>query len=81
MNIDIQVPSMDMWYEDGLGGSFQGTLTLGKESTTNTYEGHVFFFTGMFVNIYYMMYVFFLFIYPIQHTSISFLSKSFIYII
>ena len=39
------VPSMDMWYEDGRGGSFQGTLTLGRESTTNTYEGHVFFFT------------------------------------
>ena len=37
---------MDMWYDDGMGGSFQGTLTLGKESTTNTYEGHVFFFTG-----------------------------------
>ena len=39
------VPSMDMWYEDHNGGSFQGTLTLGRESTTNTYEGHVFFFT------------------------------------
>lgn len=39
------VPSMDMWYEDGRGGTFQGTLTLGRESTTNTYEGHVFFFT------------------------------------
>ena len=27
------------------GGSFQGSLTLGKEYTINTYEGHVFFFT------------------------------------
>ena len=28
-----------------VGGSFQGSLTLGKEYTINTYEGHVFFFT------------------------------------
>jgi hypothetical protein len=26
-------------------GTFQGSLTVGKESTINTYEGHVFFFT------------------------------------
>ena len=38
-------PAIDMWYDDGKDGSFQGTLTVGKESTINTYEGHVFFFT------------------------------------
>ncbi len=37
--------TIDIWYEDGRGGSFQGTLDLGKEYTINTYEGHVFFFT------------------------------------
>lgn len=35
----------DYWFEDGLGGAYQGTLTLGKETSTNSYEGHVFFFT------------------------------------
>ena len=40
------VPStVHIWYDNGLGGSFQGSLTLGKEYTINTYEGHVFFFT------------------------------------
>lgn len=39
------VPATDYYYENGLGGTFQGTLILGKETTTNTYEGHVFFFT------------------------------------
>jgi hypothetical protein len=32
-------------YDDGNDGVYQGSLTFGKESTTNTYEGHVFFFT------------------------------------
>ena len=32
-------------FEDGSGGSAQGLLGVGKETTTNTYEGHVFFFT------------------------------------
>jgi hypothetical protein len=36
---------MNMWWEDGKGGLFQGTLQPGQESTINTYEGHVFFFT------------------------------------
>ena len=35
----------DYWFEDGLGGAYQGTLTLGIEASTNSYEGHVFFFT------------------------------------
>jgi len=38
-------PAVDMWYDDGGDGTFQGSLTLGKETTTNTYEGHVFYFT------------------------------------
>ena len=37
--------SVDYWFDDGKSGSFQGSLTLGKETTTNTYEGHVFYFT------------------------------------
>lgn len=36
---------VDYYYDDGGAGTFQGTLTLGKETTTNTYEGHVFYFT------------------------------------
>ena len=36
---------VDYYYDDGGEGTFQGTLSLGKETTTNTYEGHVFFFT------------------------------------
>lgn len=39
------LPKVDYYYEDGNGGSFQGTLTMGRETTTNTYEGHIFFFT------------------------------------
>ena len=35
----------DYYYEDGIGGSYQGTLTMGKEASRNSYEGHVFFFT------------------------------------
>jgi hypothetical protein len=38
--------TVKIWYENGRGGSFQGTLTLGKEYTLNTYEDHVFFFTN-----------------------------------
>ena len=37
--------SVDYWFDDGKSGSFQGSLALGKETTTNTYEGHVFYFT------------------------------------
>lgn len=37
--------TVDIWFEDGKGGSMQGTLRPGQETTTNAYEGHVFFFT------------------------------------
>lgn len=36
---------IDYYYDDGNDGAFQGVLTLGRETTTNTYEGHVFYFT------------------------------------
>lgn len=40
------VPSgVDYYYDDGADGVYQGRLNLGQESTTNTYEGHVFYFT------------------------------------
>lgn len=34
-----------MYWEDGRDGLEQGVLQPGKETTTNTYEGHVFYFT------------------------------------
>jgi hypothetical protein len=37
---------IEMWFDDGLSGSYQGRLQLGQESTINTYEGHVFYFTN-----------------------------------
>ena len=37
--------AVDYYYDDGEDGVFQGSLTLGKETTINTYEGHVFYFT------------------------------------
>lgn len=36
---------IDMWYDDGGRGTEQGHLRLGQETTTNTYAGHVFYFT------------------------------------
>jgi prolyl 4-hydroxylase len=36
---------LQIWYEDGRDGIDQGLLGPGKETTTNTYEGHVFYFT------------------------------------
>ena len=36
---------IDYYYDDGRGGTQQGSLALGKETTTNTYAGHTFFFT------------------------------------
>lgn len=38
--------NIKIWFENGKGGSFQGALSLGKEYTLNSYEGHVFFFTN-----------------------------------
>lgn len=37
--------AVDYYYDDGGAGVFQGSLSLGKETTINTYEGHVFYFT------------------------------------
>ncbi len=37
--------ALDIWWEDGRSGVAQGTLRPGRETTTNTYEGHVFYFT------------------------------------
>lgn len=37
--------AVDIWFEDGRGGSPQGFLDMGKEYTVNSFEGHVFFFT------------------------------------
>jgi len=36
---------VEMWYDDGGSGTESGHLVLGQETTTNTYEGHVFYFT------------------------------------
>lgn len=36
---------VDVWYDDGRDGINQGTLRPGQETTTNAYEGHVFYFT------------------------------------
>ena len=36
---------LDMFWEDGKNGVPQGRLQPGKETTTNTYHGHVFYFT------------------------------------
>jgi hypothetical protein len=37
--------AIDIWYDDGRDGTYQGTLDLGKEYTVNSYVGHVFYFT------------------------------------
>ena len=36
---------IEMFYDDGGAGTEQGHLVLGQETTTNTYAGHVFYFT------------------------------------
>ena len=36
---------VDFYYDDGQGGTEQGHLRPGQETTTNTYETHEFFFT------------------------------------
>lgn len=37
--------TLDLWFDDGGGGTPQGTLRPEQDSTTNAYEGHVFFYT------------------------------------
>lgn len=39
---------IEMWYDDGRDGILSATLRLGQETTTNTYEGHEFYFTEKF---------------------------------
>jgi len=40
------VPFAHIWYDDQMGGSlYQGSLSLGQETTYNAYEGHVFYCT------------------------------------
>lgn len=36
---------VDYYYNDGMDGSYQGSLSMGSEVSTNSYEGHSFFFT------------------------------------
>lgn len=38
-------PALDYYYDDGKDGVFSGSLVLGTVVSTNTYEGHVFYFT------------------------------------
>ena len=38
---------LDMWWDDGAGGVSQGRIMPGKETTTNSYEGHTFYFTDI----------------------------------
>jgi hypothetical protein len=38
-------PALDYYYDNGDEGVFSGSMVLGTEVSTNTYEGHVFFFT------------------------------------
>lgn len=45
---NLSAKTIEIWYDDGTdAGSFQGQLNSGQDSTTNAYEGHVFFFTEM----------------------------------
>eukprot|EP01035_Chromulina_nebulosa_P017509 gene17509-23068_t len=37
--------TVDLWYDDGEDGIYNGHLDEGQETTTNTYEGHVFYVT------------------------------------
>jgi len=36
---------LQIWWDDGREGTTSGHLELGQETTTNTYENHVFYFT------------------------------------
>ena len=37
--------TLDMWFDDGGSGVWEGHLKMGQETTTNTYVGHVFIIT------------------------------------
>lgn len=36
---------LDLWFDDGQGGLAQGTLRMGVDTTSTSYEGHVYFYT------------------------------------
>ena len=36
-----------MWYDSGYEGTFHGRLKLGQETTVNSYQGHMFYFTEL----------------------------------
>eukprot|EP00605_Chrysophyceae_sp_TOSAG23-4_P002636 GSChrysophyteH1.ASY1.ANO1.2912.1 assembled CDS len=38
-------PGCEYYYDNGADGIYQGKLVQGGEATTNTYEGHIFYFT------------------------------------
>jgi hypothetical protein len=37
---------LHIWWDDGKSGVDQGVLYPGQETTTNAYEGHIFYFTN-----------------------------------
>ena len=41
----MSIRKVDMYFDDGASGIPLGHLRLGQETSTNTYEGHVFYFT------------------------------------
>jgi hypothetical protein len=43
----ISPRTLQIWYDNGEGGSKMGRLKVGQETTTNTYETHEFFFTDL----------------------------------
>ena len=43
--LSLSPKKLVMWYDDGRNGIFEGKLNLGQTTTTNSYEGHVFYFT------------------------------------
>jgi hypothetical protein len=43
---NLSAKTIEIWYDNSTPeGSFQGELKSGQDSTTNAYEGHIFFFT------------------------------------
>jgi hypothetical protein len=46
--ISLSSRSLDIWWDDGAQGIAQGRLNPGRETTSNSYSGHVFYFTERF---------------------------------
>lgn len=44
--LSMSTRPLDMYWDDGDKGLAQGRILPGQESATNSYEGHVFFFTA-----------------------------------